>query len=245
MEARPACPVCKKGIKKTIKVYLTIASSGSSSCQNVQEHDAAVASVKENSRVQQRLRELQQLSNDQSDLLLRILPRYDRLEERHGALKREKKRLKQQLEAVEDENWELLFDCFDAQAKLKEANEERNDIEIKLEETVDENKDLFAIWEALEKQLETSMVKKKEVKAKLKERLREQREELDLLKTEVDRNMYEKSRLKGDLELYQEELSKLKKKMKLAGKSVKRRTGRGKARRTLRTYSGVNFILSS
>jgi chromosome segregation ATPase len=237
-EAKPACPVCKQRIQKMIPVYLTV--------EEPKDASEAVI-VKENVSLQRRLRELQTLSNDQSELLLRILPRFDHLEERHGSLKREKKLLKKQLESLEDENWELLFDCFDAQAKLKEAREEREDIEMKLEETVDENKDLFCIWETLEEQLKKSTLKKKEVKSKLKERLRQQRQELEQVKIEVDMTKSEKNRLTSDLERYHLEVTKLNKKMKKVAKKVKiQRAGAGSTKRKIKkTYSGINILMSS
>jgi chromosome segregation ATPase len=225
VDANPPCPVCKQRIKKTVKVYLTIATDdfNSSSFQEIQRlNKSAVTSLSENSRLQKRLHELQSVSNDQSDQLRRILPRYNQLNQQHRALKRDQKLLKKQVQVVEDENRELLFDCFDAKAKLKEEQEKRENIAMKLEETVDENKDLFAIWETLEVYLEKSTLKTKEVKAKLKEQLRQRSEELEQVRMEVDQTKLEKNCLKRDLERFQEEDNKLNRMIKQVAKNFKR-----------------------
>ena len=248
VEAKPPCPICKRSIKKTVKVYLTIATADcdSSSCQEIQRlNQSAVATLKENSRLQKRLRELQSVSNDQSDLLLRILPRYNQLDQQHGALKRDQKLLKKQLEAVEDENWELLLNCVDAQAKLKEEREVRENLAMKLEETVDKNKDLFAIWKTLEGQLKKSTLKTKEVKAKLKKHHGQQMGKLEQDRMKVEQTKLEKNRLKCDLERYQEEEYKSNRKIKQVTKKFKRGSlnGDGSSIRKLKAYSGINFVL--
>ena len=105
--------------------------------------------------LEKRIIELQSLSADQSEILCRLVPRHDHLEARYNKLKEEKQQLKRQLKAVEDENWDLRFDCFDATAKLERARAHRDTLECRLEEAEGENKDLHVIGESLEQQLMT------------------------------------------------------------------------------------------
>lgn len=162
------CCVCKRKVKKFHKIYLNIPSQ---CCPVEEKTKESIAEMKEeNSRLQERLEELQALSNDQSDLLFRILPRYDKLESRSSHLKRENRNLRKRVEALKDENFDLMFDSFEMRSKLSRTEEQ-------LEEAEGENMDLHAIWDTLEDRLEetTHSLQMKKAKRKVRKRSRERK----------------------------------------------------------------------
>jgi len=161
--AKVQCCVCKRKVKKFHNIYLNVSQCCpvEASVEKKKTEKSIVEAKQENSKLKKRLQELQTLSNDQSDLLFRILPRYDKLESRCSYTKRENRHLHKQVEALKDENWELLFDNFETKSKLSRTEQ-------RLEEADGENMDLHVIWDTLEDQLEKSSVEKKRAKKKAK-----------------------------------------------------------------------------
>lgn len=200
--SRPQCPVCKRKVKKFQKVYLTV-----SPCQPEQVETSIVEARRENLRLQKRLRELKTLSDGQSDLLFRILPRYDHLERRYCHTKREKRDLQKRLAALEDENWELLIDTFE----VKTTN--RN-LERLLDEADGENTDLREIWDSLEDRLEQSISEKKEAEEKLKQQLQERTAQLEKTRKEMSQLKAEKKGLRAAMSQSRIEVARLRKKLK-------------------------------
>jgi chromosome segregation ATPase len=194
--------VRKRKVKKFQKVYLTV-----SRCQPEQVEMSIVEARRENLRLQKRLRELKTLSDDQSDLLFRILPRYDHLETRCCHTKREKRDLQKRLAALEDENWELLIDTFE----VKTTN--RN-LEMLLEEEDGENTDLREIWDSLEDRLEQSISEKKEAEEKLKQQLQERTAQLEKMRKEMSQLKAEKKGLRAAMSQSRIEVARLRKKLK-------------------------------
>lgn len=110
--------------------------------------------MQENLKLKKSLQELETLSNDQSDLLFRILPRYDKLESRCMHAKRENRHLRKQVQALRDENFDLLYENMETKSMQSRA-------ETRLKETEGENMDLHAIWDILDARLETSREEKR------------------------------------------------------------------------------------
>jgi chromosome segregation ATPase len=201
-DSKPPCPLCKRKVKKFHKVYLTV------SQRQPEQEESSIADVrKEKVRLQKRLRELKRLTNDQSDLLFRILPRYDHLETRYSHTKQEKRNLKKRLEALEDENWELLIDSFE----VKTTN--RN-LETQLEQANGENMDLHAIWDNLEDQLEDQISQKKRATQKLKQQVQEQVAHLAKTKKGMSKLKAETKVLRAAMTQSRDEVVRLRKKLK-------------------------------
>jgi chromosome segregation ATPase len=199
---KPPCPLCKRKVKKLHRIYMTV------SQRQPEEVESTIAEMrKENVRLQKRLREIKRLTNDQSDLLFRILPRYDHLEARYSHMKQEKKSLKTRIEALEDENWELLIDSFE----VKTTNRA---LETQLEEVNGENMDLHAIWDSLEDRLEESSLEKKKVRRKLKQKLQEQTAHLATTKKGMSKLKAEKKVLQAVMTQSRIEVLRLRKKLK-------------------------------
>lgn len=162
---------------------------------------------RENLRLQKRLRELKTLSDDQSDLLFRILPRYDQLKTRYCHTKGEKRDLQKRLASLEDENWELVIDTFE----VKTTN--RN-LERRLEEVDGENTDLHEIWDTLEDRLEKSISQTHEAKQKLKQQLQERTAQLEKTKKKMSKLKEEKKGLRAAMTQSRNEVARLRKKLK-------------------------------
>ena len=172
--------------------------------------------------MEKRIIELQDLSTDQSEILCRLVPRHDHLEARNCKLKEEKMLLKRQLKAVEDENWDLRFDTFDATAKFERAMAHLRDLESKLETAAVENRKLLLVGDALEKQLVAAKSKRKDVKAKLKVLAREHFQQIDIVKQEMERMKHEKDALKGQLAKFRPDVRRMTE-MRLISTKVKRK----------------------
>jgi len=164
----------------------------------------------EKEELAERLNKLQALSSDQSEILCRLVPRHDHLEARYAEVKKERQLLKRQLDMVEDENWDLRFSCFDAEAKLQRTKAHRSSVESKLEEAVGENHDLHEIWDSLEQQLEVTKTKRKSCKSKLMQKLREKCQQLDTSQQEMEKTKKEKEALQAQLSRFCLQVSKLK-----------------------------------
>jgi chromosome segregation ATPase len=178
--------------------------------------------------LEKRIIELQSLSADQSDILCRLVPRHDHLEARYSKLKQEKEQLKRQLKVVEDENWDLRFDCFDATAKLERARAHRDILECRLEEAEGENRDLQVIGKSLEQQLISAKLKRKAVKTKMKHLLREHCQQIDVVKHEMESMKQEKDALQGELKVYRRETAEIKEMRLVAKKRKRTKNKRGK-----------------
>lgn len=122
-------------------------------------------------------------------------------------MKKEKRSLKTRIEALEDENWELLIDSFE----VKTTNRA---LETQLEEVNGENMDLHAIWDSLEDRLEKSSLEKKKVRRKLKQQLREQTAHLAKTKKGMSKLKAEKKVLQAVMTQSRIEVLRLRKKLK-------------------------------
>ena len=223
--AVPQCPVCKRKVKKFHKVYLNLPriTKEESSLEKEKVEKSIVNVRKENLRLHKRLRDLKTLSNDQSDLLFRILPRYDQLETRYSHMKRERRDLQKRLDALDDENWELLFDNLEAKTSLSRAEEGARNLEMRLEEADGENHDLHVIWDNLEDRLDKSISQKKRAKNKLKQRLRKRTAQLDNFSEEMKKLKAEKKCLEAEMAQSRDEVARLRKKLKSAPRKAKAR----------------------
>ena len=198
----PKCSVCTRKVKKFHKLFLSV-----TQCCPVEEKEKVEQTIadvkKENSKLQKRLRDLQTLSNDQSDILFRILPRYDKLESRCSDMKRDNRHLRKQVDALKDENWELLFENYETKSKLSRA-------ELRLDEADGENMDLHDIWDTLEDQLEKSSLGERRAKRKVKKRSRE----LEEAKREMNTLKAGKKRLRAAITQSRDEVNRLRKMLK-------------------------------
>lgn len=127
----PRCPVCKHKAKRFVKMYLELSSPqqnessststalSTSSCIESEADEAVRCLSSENFRLKQKMRELESVSKDQSELLLEVLPKYDALEHQaklHGI---EKAYLESKLEGIEAENAELISDWNLVEIKMQ------------------------------------------------------------------------------------------------------------------------------
>lgn len=198
------------------------------SAANSEQHNREELLREKGKALEKRINELQSLSADQSEILCRLVPRHDHLEARYYKLKEEKQQLKRQLKVVEDENWDLRFDCFDATAKLERARAHRDSLECRLEEAEGDKRDLHVIGESLEQQLMTANLKRKSVKTKMKHLLREHGEQINAVKHEMERMKQEKDALQVELRKYRREAVEVNE-MRFAAKKKKRtKNKRGK-----------------
>ena len=153
----PRCPICKHKAKRFVKMYLELTSnnkqqpsfqtdqSSSSSTTSTtstinpvmmeSEADQAVRCLSsENFRLKQKLRELESVSKDQSELLLEVLPKYDAMEHQAKLHTIEKAYLESKLEGIEAENAELISDWNLVEIKMQnlegenQALQEENEI---------------------------------------------------------------------------------------------------------------------
>lgn len=134
----PRCPVCKHKAKRFVKMYLELSSpqqivssststlasstsmSSSTSMHVESEADEAVRCLSsENFKLKQKMRELESVSKDQSELLLEVLPKYDALEHEVKLHNIEKAYLESKLEGIEAENAELISDWNLVEIKMQ------------------------------------------------------------------------------------------------------------------------------
>lgn len=194
---RGCCPRAHQ-VRRFHNIYLSFHSVAS--MEATKEQVTREEQLREKTKeMEKRIIELQALSADQSEILCRLVPRHDQLEARNCKLKEEKMLLKRQLKAVEDENWDLRFDIFDATAKFERAMAHLHDLESKLEGAAVENRKLLLVGDTLEKELVAAKSKRKVVKAKLKVLAREHFQQIDIVKQEMERMKQEKDELKGQL----------------------------------------------
>lgn len=191
----PKCCVCKRKVKKFHKIYLNVVQ-----CCPVEEKQKVEQSIiyakQENARLSKRLSDLQSLSNDQSDMLVRILPRCDKLESRCSHTKQHNRQLRKQVEELKEENRELLLENQETKTQLDEA--------------IEENMDLYVIWDTLEDQLEQSRSETKVVKQKLKS----VSQELEQAKRETKTLWADKKRLRAAMAQSRGEVNQLGKLLK-------------------------------
>mmetsp|Transcript_14923 Transcript_14923/g.24689 ORF Transcript_14923/g.24689 Transcript_14923/m.24689 type:complete len:278 (-) Transcript_14923:112-945(-) len=203
------CCICKKKVRKFHSLFLNFDPADKKSVPP--ETSLRVQQLQgEKEELAERLNKLQALSSDQSEILCRLVPRHDHLEARYAEVKKERQLLKRQLDMVEDENWDLRFSCFDAEAKLQRTKAHRSSVESKLEEAVGENHDLHEIWDSLEQQLEVTKTKRKSCKSKLMQKLREKCQQLDTSQQEMEKTKKEKEALQAQLSRFCLQVSKLK-----------------------------------
>lgn len=169
-----------------------------------------------NKEQEEKLVDLQSLSADQSEILCRLVPRHDHLEARCLRLKQERHVLKKQLNDAEDENWELRFDFYDAEAKLVRSKQQFASLESKLEQAAVENK-------SLQDQLEEAKVKRKLAKTKMKHVLREQLLQLDIAKEETEKMKIEKEPLQVEAAKYRLAVSMMKETKKHVSKRASKK----------------------
>lgn len=221
------CCLCKKKVRKFHNLFLSFDSIKLSSTTR-EQNDREKLLWEKGKELEKRIIELQSLSADQSDILCRLVPRHDHLEARYSKLKQEKEQLKRQLKVVEDENWDLRFDCFDATAKLERARAHRDILECRLEEAEGENRDLQVIGKSLEQQLISAKLKRKAVKTKMKHLLREHCQQIDVVKHEMESMKQEKDALQGELKVYRRETAEIKEMRLVAKKRKRTKNKRGK-----------------
>lgn len=207
-------------VRKFHNIYISFHSVAS--MEATKEQDSREERLRERAKeMEKRVFELQALSADQSEILCRLVPRHDHLEARNCKLKEEKTLLKRQLKAVEDENWDLRFDAFDATAKFDRAMAQIRDLESKLEAAAVENRKLLLIGDTLEGQLEAAKSKRKSVKEKMRVHLREHFQQIDTVKQEMERMKKEKDALKGQLAKLRPKVRRIKE-MRLTSAEAKR-----------------------
>lgn len=204
------CPVCKRHVKRFRKLYLTyqeeekVESSGSTSSSST-----AIQLTRENIRLQKRLRELKTLSNDQSDLLFRILPRYDHMESRHDKLKRDKVELQKHIQHLNQQHCELVHQWTSTEERYQHIQDQQRQLLNKLEDVNAENKDLHDIWDTLETQLNQSMEKRRSIKQKLKLNVQERDLQLEMMKSQCKQLKQQKKAFKVALRQSQEQVHQL------------------------------------
>lgn len=224
-------------MRKFHNIFLSFDSVDTATNMVQKSHEEQLKEKNEN--LEKRVNELQALSSDQSEILCRLVPRHDHLESRYSKVKEEKQSLKREMKTMEDENWDLRFVCFDAEAKLERAKAHHNSLESKLEEAVGENRDLHEIGDSLEQQLETAKTKRKSVKTKMKHLLREQHQQVDVVKQEMEKMKKEKEALRGKLDKYRLDVRMMKegRLVHLVAKKTKR------TKNSRRSNKLVNIIL--
>ena len=100
----------------------------------------------ENFRLKQKLRELESVSKDQSELLLEVLPKYDAMEHQAKLHAIEKAYLESKLEGIEAENAELISDWNLVEIKMQNLEGENQALQ-------DENEILKSARDILAKRL--------------------------------------------------------------------------------------------
>jgi hypothetical protein len=130
--------------------------------------------------------DLEATLSNQSNLLKRLVPRQKHLESKNVLLMEEKEDLSKQVEELEDENWDLRLDCFDATAKLDRAVTYNEALESKLELSVMENQELKVYSSNLEKRLQASKRKQKVMKHNMKLILQERFQDTHQLKETME-----------------------------------------------------------
>jgi len=232
----PKCPICKRNAKSLTSIFLTFqkANNNNNSADQTSAAEQAVANLTtRNLHLQKRLRDLKSLSKDQSDLLFRILPLHEDLEEKFLRLQKEKKQLQHQLQHTLDEKQLLHNSKTNIYAQLSSLQKQKEDLEVKLQDSNDEIMDLHDIWNMLDVRLLRAKQKRREVKLELKRKLREEKEQrgkLILARDELFHSRMEKEQLEMQMRESRREALRLKKRMSKvllkSGKNKKSKKGK-------------------
>lgn len=219
----PKCPVCKKKAKKFIPLYISF-----DSCMPVtesREESESGTTMKslssQNNNLKSKVQHLNELSKDQSDLIVNLLPKFDLLEEQLHKATRERDRFKKQLHRVEAENADLISDWNEVELRLESLKTENLDLKYELDQSRVENK---------RRLLTESKLKKHKKKRKRAESEKSEIErELEECREEKNRVKSENKTLKKALEETEDDLNRLKKRVK---KMKRRYTVEGQVMKT-------------